>query len=91
MNREEVLKLAKLSRIEISGDEAEKLSHEFDAILQYVGDIKNAKLDSAEAEFGLKNVMREDSAPHESGIYTEALLAEAPKRKGDYVEVKKIL
>lgn len=92
MNKDEVLKLAKLARIEIPDSEAETLSHEFEAILGYVAEIKNAKLVPQEASsINLKNVMREDDNPHESGMYTEALLAEAPKRKGDYVEVKKIL
>jgi aspartyl-tRNA(Asn)/glutamyl-tRNA(Gln) amidotransferase subunit C len=94
MNKEEVLKLAKLARIDISEAEAESLSKEFGSILSYVGEIKNANLTHVEAkkeDFMLRNVMREDTEPHESGIHTEALLNEAPKRKGDYVEVKKIL
>jgi aspartyl-tRNA(Asn)/glutamyl-tRNA(Gln) amidotransferase subunit C len=94
MNKEEVLKLAKLARIDISEAEAESLSEEFGSILSYVGEIKNANLAHVEAkkeDFVLRNVMREDTDPHEPGIHTEALLNEAPKRKGDYVEVKKIL
>lgn len=94
MNKEEVLKLAKLARIDIPESEAEALSHEFEAILKYVGEIKSANpahIEVDKEDFILKNVMREDEDPHESGAHTEALLSEAPKRKGDYVEVKKIL
>lgn len=95
MNKEEVQKLAKLARIDISETEAESLSQEFGSILSYVGEIKNAPASHEATQdrsgYALRNVMREDANPHESGIYTEALLAEAPKRKGDYVEVKKIL
>jgi Asp-tRNA(Asn)/Glu-tRNA(Gln) amidotransferase C subunit len=39
----------------------------------------------------VKNVMREDGEPHESGKYTEALLKSAPKTADGYIEVKKIL
>ena len=94
MNKEEVLKLAKLARIEIGGDEAETLSHEFDAILKYIDEIKSAKvLPLAPESQGetLKNVMREDVNPHESELHTEALLAEVPSREENFVKVKKIL
>lgn len=94
MNKEEVLKLAKLARIEVSDDEAEAFSKDFEAILGYVGEIKQANLGSIEPgkeDFALRNVMREDEDPHESGVHTEALLAEAPAREGGYVKVKKIL
>lgn len=94
MNREEVLKLAKLARIEVSNEEAESLSHEFEAILNYVGEIKAAKglkHDTKNTDHPTVNQMREDENPHESGIYSEALLNEAPSRSGNYVKVKKIL
>ena len=35
--------------------------------------------------------MRVDENPHESGEFSDDLLAEAPKRKGDYVKVKKVM
>ena len=91
-----MLDLAKLARIEIGDEEAESLSHEFDAILGYVGEIKNAgpashKASQDKSEYALKNVMRGDTEPHESGIYTEKILAQAPAREGNYIKVKKIL
>ncbi|MHB1330845.1 MAG: Asp-tRNA(Asn)/Glu-tRNA(Gln) amidotransferase subunit GatC [Minisyncoccota bacterium] len=94
ISREEVLKLAKLARVEIGLGEAETLSHEFDSILKYVSEIKDAKLEGKEnlkENFVLKNVMRDDTNPHESKIYTEKLLDEAPNREGGFVKVKKIL
>jgi len=98
MNAEEVLKLAKLARIEISVEEAENLSHEFEAILNYVGQVKEISGNMVLGEAGQKsemfphhNVLRGDSNPHESGIYTEKILENAPAREGDYIKVKKIL
>ena len=39
----------------------------------------------------VRNVLRPDENPHEPGAFTEEILAEAPKRQGQYVKVKKIL
>ena len=89
-----MLKLANLARIKISEDEAESLSHEFESILKYVGEVKSIKADigaKSPEDFPVRNVLRKDGEGHESGIHSEALLASAPERKGDYIKVKKIL
>jgi aspartyl/glutamyl-tRNA(Asn/Gln) amidotransferase C subunit len=96
MNKAEVLKLATLARIEISDAEAESLSHEFEQILNYVGEVKKVSgvggvEEKRMEDFVLRNVMRADENPHESGKFTEAILKEAPAREGDYIKVKKIL
>ena len=96
MNKEKVLNLAKLARIEIGDSEAENLTREFDAILGYVGEVKEVekfnKLDKFnKEEYSIRNVMRDDASPHESGIYTEKILEQTPAREGNYIKVKKIL
>ncbi|MHB0977863.1 MAG: Asp-tRNA(Asn)/Glu-tRNA(Gln) amidotransferase subunit GatC [Minisyncoccota bacterium] len=100
MNAEEVLKLAKLARIEVSAEEAESLSHEFEAILGYVGQVKKIADHQIPKESplgpdpkgnSLRNVMREDANPHESGKFSEAVLKNAPDREENYIKVKKIL
>lgn len=95
MDKEKVLDLAKLARISISDQEAESLSHEFDAILKYVGEVKgaidNSKYSNILENVGVSNVMRPDGEPHESGIYTQKILEQAPAREGNYIKVKKIL
>ena len=94
MDKEKVLNLAKLARIEIGDEEAESLSHEFDAILKYVSEVKEVPtIDHSNIleNVGMINVMREDTNPHESGLYTEKILSEAPAREGGYIKVKKIL
>lgn len=96
MDKEKVLNLAKLARIELKDEEAESLSREFGEILNYVGEVKQAdkleglSLDKKESHH-LTNVLREDTDPHETGIYTEAILEQAPMREGKYIKVKKIL
>ncbi len=92
MNKEKVLSLATLARIYISDEEAEKLSGEFDSILNYVGEIKSLKANKAtEASEAIRNVMRQDDEPHASSLYTEKILEQAPAREGSYIKVKKIL
>lgn len=94
MNKEEVLKWATLARIEIGDDEAESLSHEFEAILNYVGEVKGVSSDSFKLvadSLPIRNVMRGDGEPHEAGEYTNKILNQAPAREGNYIKVKKIL
>ena len=96
MNKEKVLDLAKLARIKISDEEAESLSHEFESILNYVGEVREVgKFDKPDKfnkeEFPIRNVMREDGEPHESEIYTKKILEQAPAHEGNYIKVKKIL
>ena|SRR3989344_9081145 len=93
MDKEKVLNLAKLARVELAGDEAESLSHEFGAILDYVGEVRGATNNQRPTtnDNPIRNVMREDREPHEAGLYTKELLEQAPARKGDYIKVKKIL
>ncbi len=89
----EIEKLATLSRIALTADEKESLRKDMDSILGYVNQINDvsAKLSSEKKAGLLRNVMREDGEPHESGIFTEALVSAAPRRQGDYIKVKKIL
>jgi aspartyl-tRNA(Asn)/glutamyl-tRNA(Gln) amidotransferase subunit C len=93
VNQKEIEKLANLARIGITDEEKTKLSKNIESILAYVSEIKDVS--SADKEVyeseKLVNVMREDSDPHESGLYSERLLKEAPYREGDYIRVKKIL
>jgi aspartyl-tRNA(Asn)/glutamyl-tRNA(Gln) amidotransferase subunit C len=90
----DIEKLATLSRISLTPEEKEKMRGEFDSILEYVAAInKIAEHTEKDARsiVATVNVLREDTEPHESGIYTGTLLSAAPKREGNYVKVKKIL
>ena len=97
MNKEEVIKLSKLARIDMGDAEAEKLRSEFEAILNYVKEVKGAVRGGGALSthdslaHPVRNVMREDGEGHESGIYTEKILSGAPSREGNYLKVKKIL
>jgi len=94
MDKEKVLQLAGLARIELSDQEASNLVGEFDQILAYVGEVKDAPQTSkisSDTHYALENVMRDDLEPHEPGLYTKQILKQAPNTEGDYIKVKKIL
>ncbi|HEX8946816.1 MAG TPA: Asp-tRNA(Asn)/Glu-tRNA(Gln) amidotransferase subunit GatC [Candidatus Paceibacterota bacterium] len=90
---EEVKKLAALARITLADDELEKFTQEFDAILDYVGQLEQLSLptDGAPEVPPLHNVFREDGEPTRAGTYTEKIVAAFPERKGNALAVKQII
>lgn len=87
----DVTALAALSRIEVKEVDIPRLSDEIAGILQFVEKVQSFELKKEVHAGGLHNVMREDIDPYESGAFTDALLSAAPKREGDYIEVKQVL
>lgn len=93
MNKEEILKLAELARLNITDTEAEAYKKDFEGILDYIDSIKSVEIELADHyETNLtRNSMRSDDDAYVAGEFTEALLAEAPEIEGDYFKVKKVL
>lgn len=94
VTEEDVRKLARLSRIALSDDEVTKLRGEVESILAYVDAVQKVPMPegvAASPHLDVVNAMRADENPHEPGKYTEALLAQAPDRDGNYIRVKKVL
>jgi aspartyl/glutamyl-tRNA(Asn/Gln) amidotransferase C subunit len=87
----DIAALAKLARLELSAEEMEKLGSEFPALLEFVDTIAKADITGVKESKVLRNIMREDTQPHESGIHTEALLSQAPRRAGDRIAVKQVV
>ena len=83
--------LAKLARLEVSEGELKKLETEIPAILHFVETIQSASAGTEAASPALRNVMRADENPIESGKYTKTLLDAAPAREGDRVAVKQVI
>lgn len=96
MDKDEIEKLAQLTRLAVSENEAEAFAKDIEKVLGYVSAIQKASTEKP-ASFGapsaeaLCNVMREDGEPHESGAYTEILMAEVPEKENGFMKVKKIL
>ena len=93
MEKKDILHLARLARIQIKDDEAESLKKDIESVLAYVSEIDSITADvSLTKKVGARfNVFREDVVTTKEGENTEILLAEAPHRNGQYLEVKKIL
>ena len=91
IQKEDIEKLAALARLNPSPLQMDALTRDIESILAYVSQIEQEEAASGTSVPPLRNVMREDGEPHPAGAHTEALLAEAPKREGDYVVVKPIL
>ena len=87
----DVQALANLARIEMPEEELKKLKSELPAILDFVNLIQEADASDLNRSPELRNVMREDAGAHESGIYTEKILAQAPQSKNDRVVVNQVV
>jgi len=89
LTKEEVLKFAKLARLELTETEIKKFSGQLSAILEYVDKLQ--KVDTKGVEpiaqiTGLTNVSRNDRMETSDAETREAMLKQTPKRKGDLIE-----
>jgi len=91
ISKGDIQNLAKLSRLEVSNEELAKLEQELPSILDFVETIQKAEVGKETKSPELRNVMRADENPHESGKYTEALLKAAPAREGNRIAVKQVI
>lgn len=92
IDKKQLENLAKLARLSLTKEEGEKMVGEIGSIIDYCSQIQEIAGEEVTKSAGeLRNVMRDDSDAHESGAYTDDLLAEAPQKDGGYVKVKKVL
>lgn len=92
ITKEDVQKLATLSRLTLSDEEMTRFQGEMSSILAYVDKLKEVTGSESGPVMSVnRNVLREDANPNEGGAYTRALVDGAPQHLGDLVKVKKIL
>ncbi|MHC4186069.1 MAG: Asp-tRNA(Asn)/Glu-tRNA(Gln) amidotransferase subunit GatC [Planctomycetota bacterium] len=92
IDSEQVRKVAKLSRLELTEAEVEEFSGQLSAILEYME--KMNELDTAGVEplahcLPVSNVFRNDAVKESLG--TDKALANAPDKDGEFFKVPKIL
>ena len=88
ITREEVLRVAKLARLELTDDEVERLTGELSAILDAVSKVSELDLSDVPPTshpLELVNGWGEDE-PHES-LSLDQAFANAPRREGDLFRV----
>ncbi len=93
ISHDDVLKLATLSSLQLSDDEAKDLQTDLRAILGYVEQLNELDTDGVIPAYqvtGLRNVLREDIV-EQGQVSREALLALAPEQKDDQIKVPKVL
>lgn len=91
ISREDVQKLANLSRIEMTKDEETAFISEIDAILGYVAQVTELPLGEKPELSSIRNVFRADGEPHETGLYTDDIVRLMPAKEGNSLKVKKII
>lgn len=93
ITREDVLKLAQLSKIKLTDDEIDKFVTELGSIVEYVEQINSAdakNLKPTDQVTGLKNVMRADAETNYQASPRE-LLKNSPAIEKNQIKVKRIL
>lgn len=91
MTQVDVAALAKLAKLEVAPEELATLEKEIPEILGFVESIQKVAADATHESPAHRNVMRADTNPHESGLYTRDLLDAAPAQKDDQIAVKQVI
>lgn len=93
LTRGDVLKLARLARLDLSDDEIELFSKELTVILHYVEQLQSVDvtgLQPTNQVTGLKNVTRKDEVI-DYGYVPKELLKNVPQILDDHIRVKRMI
>ena len=93
LSRDDVLKLARLARLELSDDEITEYSEELSSILQYVQllqDVDVSGLEPTNQVTGLTNVTRKDEV-RDYGYAAAELLKNVPTTQDNQIKVKRMI
>jgi aspartyl-tRNA(Asn)/glutamyl-tRNA(Gln) amidotransferase subunit C len=92
LTRDEVIKIAKLARIELTDEEVERFQKQLSTVLEFVDELKKVDVSGVDEVFevtGLINVQRDDKpilAENQQEIFSQA-----PEMKDGFYKVKAIL
>ncbi len=93
ITKEDVIKIAKLAKLELTKDEISKYSEELSEIIEYVqklNSVDTSNLDPTISVNGLNNITREDQRI-EYGYDPKSLLENVPKVKDNFIQVKRVI
>lgn len=93
ITEEEIIKLAKLSSLELSSEEISKYQREVSTILEMIDKLKEIETEGVEPTYqvsGNKNVTREDIINPDT-VLPEKLISLSPDELGGQIKVKKVL
>ena len=93
LTKEDILKLARLSRLKLTDSEVSEFQKEISEILGYVQMLDKVDTKGLKPTYqvtGLKNVSRKDELI-DYGVSQEDLLKNLPARDKNYIKVRKML
>lgn len=93
LTREDILKLAQLSRLGLTDTEVDEFTREMNAILGYVEQLSSVDVNGLEPTSqvtGLTNVTRPDEIM-DYGYQAADLLKNVPQAEGDLIKVKRMI
>jgi len=93
LSRDDVLKLARLARIDLADDEVTEFEAEFNEILQYVEQLQAVDIEGFQPTSqvtGLTDVWREDEIM-DYGYEPKDLLKNVPEVENDQIKVKRMI
>ena len=93
LTQDDVLKLARLARLQLTDAEKNQFRNEIEAILGYVEQLKDVDLEGLKPTnqvTGLENVMRVDEVK-DYGVSPEELLKNAPATANGLIKVRRVL
>lgn len=93
LTRDDVLKLARLARLELTEEEISTFSRELTTILEYVEQLQAVEvggLNPTSQVTGLTNVMRKDELM-DYGYAPQELLKNVPNVQDDHIKVKRMI
>jgi len=92
LTREEVVHVARLAHIELQPDEVGMLAEQLSTVLDHIAVLQSVDTENVEPTAHIahvQNVMRDDEVNPSWPV--EAVLANAPHRAGDFIEVQAVL
>lgn len=93
LSKEDVLKVAKLARIELTDQEVEKFQSQLSGVLTYVEQLQAVDTDGVVETAqvtGLENVTRPDEVRASSDEQRQATIDQAPQHTGNLVRVTSV-
>jgi len=92
LTRDEVLHIARLARMDLTGDEVDRFREQLSNLLEHfetLQQVDTSNVSPTAQAIDLKNVMRDDTvAP---SLPADEVLANAPRREGGFFRVRAVL
>lgn len=92
LSKDDVLKLARLSKLDLSEQQLDQFAGELEKIVEYVEQLQSVDTASLEPTYqltGLTNVARDDEVRNQ--VSQSELLKNLPDREADFIKVKRVL